>query len=100
MGRQAKHVYTKGPTEINKNNSHTLTQNHKGSIAYLDTIEKSNPGYTRSLFRYAQKLQGTITTFQELAATMNQKISTDPTKPTTLISRLQINIWFIKEGGT
>ena len=46
----------KGPPKSTKITATPLAQNHKGSIVYLNTLEKSNPGYTRSLFRYAQKV--------------------------------------------
>jgi len=73
--------------------------NHNGSISAIDSIEKTYPGYICSLFCYAHKIRGALAIFTYLVATMNAKSVTILNKPTTFISRLQLNSWFSKQGG-
>ena len=89
----------KGPAPSMAPTLTPLVNNHKGSISYIDALEKEHPGYIRSLFRYSQKIRGSLAIFEELASTMNQKSATDPNQPTTTISRYQLEAWFKKEGG-
>ena len=76
-----------------------LAPTHKGSVSYTDALDEENPGYIRTLFRYAQKVKGVLATFGELAETMNEKSRTNDNKPNTDLTRRQLNSWFKKEGG-
>ena len=72
----------------------------KGTISYAAKLEAQHPGYICHLFRYAQKIWGTLTTFAELAAEINEKSAIDSSPlPTTNFSRRQIQNWFKQQGG-
>merc|ERR1740124_1015186 len=76
-----------------------LATKHKGSVSYIAQLETNHPGYLRTLFRYAQRVKGALAALHELATTVNEKSTTHPNKPATTINRIQLNDWFIKEGG-
>ena len=86
-----------GPSPSSTPTANPLASKHKGSVAYLETIKMSNPGYVRRLFRYAQKIRGTLASYAELADAMNSKSAVE--LPPISASRKQVNKWFTKEGG-
>ena len=73
----------------------------RGRTAYTDKIEKDEPGYLRQLYRYATRMKGAMSNFQELADCMNAKSAApDESRMTISIHRLQLYRWWKKEGGT
>ena len=73
---------------------------HRGTTSYLSSVEKLHPGYIHRIFHYAQQIIGVLASFSDLSTIMNQKSSTEPTPyPTTSISRIQLNTWFVQQGG-
>lgn len=74
-----------------------LAPKHKGSVSYLEQVERKHPGFIRRLFRYAQKIRGALATFAELVDTVNQKSETEDLVISA--TRKQINIWFNEQGG-
>jgi len=77
-----------------------LSPSNAGSKKYTDELDKEHPGYLHELFRYAQVVKGSLSTFTELAETMNQKSGTPgENRPTICLSRKQLSIWFYQQGG-
>ena len=58
-------VYHKEIENVIKNGTLDVTSvnktHHKGSVSYVDVIEKDYPGYLHGLYRYATKVVGTTT---------------------------------------
>ena len=77
-----------------------LSPSNAGSKKYTDELDKEHPGYLHELFRYAQVVKGSLSTFTELAETMNKKSGTPgENRPTICLSRKQLSIWFYQQGG-
>ena len=73
---------------------------NKGSVAYTDTIEVNYPGYLTELFRTALRTKGRNSGFEEIGHQMNALSAVDTkNRPTLLLTRRQVNEWFISLGG-
>lgn len=77
-----------------------LSPSHSGKKGYMDSIDQAEPGYLHELFRHAQRVSGSLATFSELAAMMNDKSAViGEGRPTISISRRQLATWFKRQHG-
>lgn len=84
---------------LNGNNTQPLQSRHKGSTSYTDRLENAHPGYTRELYRYAEKTIGNQASYEQLARVMNEKSKQCPSKPLTRFNATNLYRWFKTQGG-
>jgi len=76
------------------------TPNNGGSVSSIDLLEDQYPGYLHSLYRYTTKLIRVKSSFAAIAIGMNMKSrSPGETRPSTNLSRRQVNDWFTANSG-
>lgn len=81
-------------------NQDPVSPSRSGSRKYTDDLDRLHPGYLRELYRYAESVLGSLSTWDELAESMNLKSATPgEERPTISISRKQLSDWFIASGG-
>ena len=85
---------------LNGSDTQPLRSRHKGSTSYTDKLERSNPGYIRELYRYAEKTIGNQASYEQLARVMNEKSKTYSSKPLTKFNTTNLYRWFKTQGGT
>ena len=77
-----------------------ISPSHSGTVAYVNSIEKKEPGYLHELFRHVQGLHGSLASFHELAMAINaQSAVPGEGRPTLSLSRHQVMNWFKANGG-
>ena len=77
-----------------------LKSKQSSSIAYVDSLEKRNSGYLHELFRYSINTIGSKASFAAIATCMNgRSCIISETRESIFLSRLQINNWFVANGG-
>ena len=94
-------VYSKLNTMVRDGDSQDpMSPSHAGSKRYVSRLDDAYPGYLHELFRYAQLVKGSLSTFVELSEVMNAKPATPgENRPTLSLSRKQVRDWFFQQGG-
>lgn len=92
--------YDKAQKGIATGNARAMSRSFTHTPSYTDRIEKEHPGYLHELYRYAIRTRGILSTFSEIAETMNSKSATsEETRPVLKLHRLQVYRWFKKNKG-
>ena len=94
---------TEVSTNTKKGVSSTLVGKHKYKLIgkYTDQVEENSPGYLHYLFRHAINVKGPKAGFAELAHSMEEKSKVpSESRQDIKVHRLQLNRWFIANGGT
>ena len=81
-------------------NADPCSPSHSGRGTYMARLENDHPGYLRDMFCYSERVGGALATWQEIAESTNQKSAAPgESRPTLLLSRKQVALWFCKGGG-